>query len=262
MTIIQTFILGIVEGISEFLPVSSTFHLIWTSQLLGMVQSDFVKLFQVFIQSGAILAVVFLYWKEILKSSALMKRLILSFIPTALVGYFLYGMIKGVFFENIQFTTTVFIVIGAVFLIVEYLIGRRIIKIKKEIAILTYRDAILVGLFQALAVIPGVSRAGAVLVGMMFLGYRRDESAKYSFMLSIPTILAASVFDFWEMKDIAMQDNGSILTLTIGTAVAFVSAYFGVSWLIRYLQNHSLSIFGWYRIAIGIILLLVLSMSP
>jgi len=127
---------------------------------------------------------------------------------------------------------------------------------------LTVRDAIFIGLFQGLAVVPGVSRAGAVLVGMMFLGYRRDESAKYSFMLSIPTILAASVFDFWEMKDIVMNDNGSILTLTIGTAVAFVSAYFGISWLIRYLQNHSLVIFGWYRIALGIILLLVLSMSP
>lgn len=262
MTIIQTFILGIVEGITEFLPVSSTFHLIWISRLLGLVQSDFVKLFQVFIQSGAILAVVFLYWKEILSSSALMKRLILSFIPTAFVGYFLYSMIKGVFFESIQFTSTVFIIIGVIFLIVEYLIGRRIIKIKKEITILTYKDAVLIGLFQALAVVPGVSRAGAVLVGMMILGYRRDESAKYSFMLSIPTILAASVFDFWEMKDVVLQDNGSILTLTIGTVVAFISAYFGITWLIRYLQQHSLVIFGWYRIVLGIILLLVLSMSP
>lgn len=224
---------------------------------MNIVQSDFVKLFQVFIQSGAILAVVFLYWREILKNTPLMKRLIVSFIPTAVVGYVLYDRIKGVFFESIQYTTIVFIIVGVNFLIVELLIKWNKIHTQKEINALTYRDAVLIGLFQALAVVPGVSRAGAVLVGMMILGYRRDESAKYSFMLSIPTIFAASAFDFIEMKEMIVQDNTFVLTLTIGTAVAFMSAYFGVTWFIKYLQNHSLILFGWYRILIGIILLLI-----
>ena len=262
MTFIQILLLGIIEGITEFLPISSTFHLIWTSRFLGLVQSDFIKLFEVFIQSGAILAVVFMYGKQILKNTSLMKRLIVSFIPTAVVGYVLYGLIKGVFFESPLLTTSIFIGVGVVFLMVEFFIKKNIILTKKGINLLTYQDAVLIGLFQALAVVPGVSRAGAVLIGMMILGYRRDESAKYSFMLSIPTILSASAYDFWKMREIISPDNNTVLLLTIGTVIAFFSAYFGVAWFIYYLQKHSLSLFGWYRVLIGIILLLVLLMSP
>lgn len=258
MDILHTIILGIVEGITEFLPISSTFHLIWTSRIFGIAESDFVKLFNVFIQSGAILAVVFLYWKEILTNRQLFTKLVISFVPTAIVGLTFYDMIKGVFFESELGTTIIFILVGFIFLLVEYLIAKKILFPKQDIKNLTYRQALLVGLFQALAVIPGVSRAGAVLVGMMILGFNRSESAKYSFMLSIPTIAAASLFDFIEMRDVVFASTDNMITLIIGSLVALVSAFIGVKWLIRYLQNHSLAIFGWYRIILGIILILFL----
>ncbi len=258
MDILHTIILGIVEGITEFLPISSTFHLIWTSRFMGIEENELVKLFNVFIQSGAILAVVFLYWKEILTNRELFTKLVISLIPTAVVGLVLYDMIKGIFFESELGTTIIFILVGFIFLLVEYLIVKKVLFPKNDIKNLTYSQALLVGLFQALAVIPGVSRAGAVLVGMMILGFNRSESAKYSFMLSIPTIAAASLFDFIEMRDVVFASTDNMITLIIGSLVALVSAFIGVKWLIRYLQNHSLAIFGWYRIILGIILILFL----
>lgn len=262
MNVIQSIILGIVEGITEFLPVSSTFHLIWTSTFLQLEQSEFVKLFEVFIQGGAILAVVFLYTKEILNNRQLFVKLILSFIPTALVGFGLYKIIKGVFFERTDVITVAFLLIGIVFLIAEYFIQKGKIKIDKNVSKLSYKQAILVGLIQSLSILPGISRAGAVILGMMFLGYKRDESAKYSFMLSIPTILAASVYDLYKMREVAFGSTDKMGVLLIGFAVAFVSAFIGVKWLIKYLQNNSLAFFGWYRIGVGIILLILLTMHP
>ena len=261
MNILQSIILGMVEGITEFLPISSTFHLIWTSRFLQLSQTDFIKLFEVFIQGGAILAVVLLYTKEILNNRQLFVKLILSFIPTAVVGLGLYKIIKGVFFERIDVTTVTFIIIGIVFLVVEYIIHKKWLKIEKSIAKLSYKQAILIGLVQSLAVLPGVSRAGAVIVGMMILGYKRDESAKYSFMLSIPTILAASFYDLYKMRDVAFASTDQFGILLVGFIVAFVSAFFVIRWLIQFLQTNSLALFGWYRVLVGIILLLTLGMS-
>ncbi|MDP4011218.1 MAG: undecaprenyl-diphosphate phosphatase [Candidatus Roizmanbacteria bacterium] len=258
MNIIHVIILGIVEGITEFLPVSSTFHLIWTSQLLSLPQSDFVKLFQVVIQGGAIGAVILLYWKEVLTNLSLMKKLMVSFIPTAIIGLMLYKLIKDVFFESMMVTTVVFIVVGILFILIERYIKAGKLSMKLDISKLTYKDALLIGVFQALAVVPGVSRAGAVLVGMMILGYRRDESAKYSFILSIPTILAAAALDLLQMRDIAFASIDTSMVLLLGLGIAFISSLICVKWLITYLQNHSLELFGWYRIAVGILLLAAL----
>lgn len=253
MTII---VLGVVEGLTEFLPISSTFHLLWTSRLLGIPETEFVKLFTVVIQSGAILAVVLLYWREVFTNWKLIMKLIASFIPTAIIGFLMYDVIKNVFFESQLGTSIVFIVVGGLFLLVEYLISKKVLETKFDIQKLNYKQAAVIGVFQALAIIPGVSRAGAVLVGMMLLGFKRGESAKYSFMLSIPTIMAASLFDFIEMKDIVFAQSENIWILAVGSVIAFVSAMVGVKWLIKYLQNHSLVIFGWYRIVLGIILVL------
>ncbi len=262
MNIIQSIILGVVEGITEFLPVSSTFHLIWTSTFLQLAQSEFVKLFEVFIQGGAILAVIFLYFKEVMRDRILFVKLILSFIPTAVVGFALYKVIKGVFFERIDVTTIAFIIVGILFLLVEYFIQKRWLKIEKNMSKLSYKQAVLVGLIQSFAVLPGVSRAGAVIIGMMFLGYKRSEAAKYSFMLSVPTILAASVYDLYKMRQVAFESSDKMSILLIGFVVAFASAYAVVKWLIQYLQNNSLVFFGWYRILVGIILLILLTLHP
>lgn len=258
MNIFQSVILGIVEGITEFLPVSSTFHLIWTSRFLSLTQNDFTKLFEVFIQGGAVLAIVFLYFKEVMRDRALFVKLLLSFIPTAFVGFLMYQIIKGVFFESTQTITIAFIFLGVVFLVVEYLIQKKWLKLEKNIAKLSYGQAILIGVAQSLSVLPGVSRAGAVILGMMFFRFKRSEAAKYSFMLSVPTILAASLYDFYKMREVVFESTDKLGVLFIGSVVAFGSAYLGVKWLIKFLQTHSLSFFGWYRIILGIILLLLL----
>ena len=258
MNIFHSIILGIIEGFTEFLPVSSTFHLIWTSKFLGLTQSDSTKLFEVFIQGGAVVAVIFLYFKEVMKDRQLIFKLILSFIPTAIVGFFMYQTIKGVFFESTQTITIAFILVGAVFLVVEYLIQKKWLKLEKNITKLSYRQAILIGVAQSLSVLPGVSRAGAVILGMMFFKFKRSEAAKYSFMISVPTILAASLYDFYKMREVVFVSTDKLVVLLVGFVVALASAYIGVKWLIGFLQNHSLSFFGWYRIVLGIILLLLL----
>jgi undecaprenyl-diphosphatase len=261
MNIIHTIILGIIEGITEFLPISSTFHLIWTSKLLGITQTDFVKLFLVVIQAGAIFAVVLLYWKDFFTNMKMMMHIIATFIPTAIVGLLLYKIIKGVFFESIGFTTIVFTLVGVVFLIVEYLIKKDSIKIEKSLEKLSIKDAVIIGFIQALAVVPGVSRSGSVIIGMLLMKFKREEAAKYSFLVSVPTIGAAAILDLYEMRDVLLSNKNGIFILVLGSVIAFVSAYIGVKWLITYLQKNSLSLFGWYRIVAGIILLLTLGMG-
>ncbi|MCA9372189.1 undecaprenyl-diphosphate phosphatase [Candidatus Woesebacteria bacterium] len=258
MNIFETLFLGVVEGVTEFLPISSTFHLLWSSYVLTIPETDFVKLFQVVIQAGAIMAVVVLYAREICNNRTLQKLLLASFIPTAVVAVLLYPLIKSVFFEALGITTSIFALVGGFFLLLEYAIEHKYLKLEKTISVLTYKHAVIIGLCQAFAVVPGVSRAGAVLAAMMMMGYRRDESAKYSFLLSIPTIVSAALFDLYKMRGVALADSAQTITLLLGTIIAFVSALVGVKWLIGYLQQKSLNIFGWYRLLLGIILLLVL----
>lgn len=258
MSIINTVILGIVEGITEFLPISSTFHLIRASEILGIQETPFLDVFNVFIQSGAIFAVIFLYWKDILFNRKLFTKLILSFIPTAIFGLVFYDVIKSVFFKSDLPTILVFIIIGVLFLIIEKLIDKKKITLSLSISQISYKTAILIGIFQACAIFPGVSRSGAVMLGMMILGFKRYDAAKYSFMLSIPTIFAASFFDLFEMRNIIFSSSSNIRLILIGFFVAMVSAFFVVKWLIKYLQKNSLEVFGWYRIIFGILLLLLL----
>lgn len=256
MNILQVLVLSLVEGVTEFLPVSSTYHLILSANLLGIAQNEFAKLFEVFIQSGAILSIVFLYGRTILKDTELMKKTILSFIPTAVIGFLMYKIIKNVFFESGFETTLIFICVGAVFLILEFLVLKKHVHLTKDLKSLSYRNAFLVGLIQSAAIIPGISRAGAVIVAMMILGYKRSESARYSFMLSIPTIFAASFYDVYKMRETVLNNLNNAGLLILGFAGAFVSSYIVVRWLIGYLQRNSLALFGWYRIVLGIIIII------
>jgi len=196
MNFINALILGLVEGVTEFLPISSTAHLIISSKLLGIQNTEFQKFFEVFIQSGAILAVVFIYWKIILKNRSLMVNIILSFIPTAVVGLLLHKVIKNVFFESFTLIAVSLFVIGLFFIIYEFLLKNKIVKAEKKIIQMTILQALLIGVGQSLAVVPGVSRAGAVILTMMVMGFNREESALYSFVLAVPTLFAASAFDF------------------------------------------------------------------
>jgi len=258
MSIFHSLILGIVEGITEFLPISSTFHLIYTSKLLGISQTEFQKFFEVFIQGGAILAVAVLFFKEIIGDVDLVKKTIIAFIPTALIGFVLYKIIKNIFFEAQLLMLMMFIIVGLIFILVEWLIGKKKIVLNKLLKEFSYKEALIIGLVQALAIIPGVSRAGSVILGMMFLGYKRDEAAKFSFILSVPTILAAAGYDFFKMKFLIFNNINNLGILVMGSVVSFIFALITVKWLVGYLQKNSLFVFGVYRILLAIILLQIL----
>jgi undecaprenyl-diphosphatase len=255
MDLLKTIVLGMVEGVTEFLPISSTAHLIITSKLLNISQTDFQKLFEVFIQSGAILSVVFLYFNQLKGNFKILKNLFFSFLPTALVGFFLYKVIKNVFFESLSFIGVSLILVGIFFIIIEILVNKKKIVLKKKIEEINIFDALIIGLAQSLAVIPGVSRAGVVILSMLILGYQRDQSAKYSFLLSIPTIFMASFYDLYKSKDILLTNLNRFGILLIGFFVSFIFALISVKWLIGFLKKNSLVIFGVYRLIIGIIIL-------
>jgi len=254
MNIFHAIILGIVEGLTEFLPISSTAHLIITSKILQLKQTEFLKLFEVFIQSGAILAVLIMYFKYLINNLRIINKIVVSFIPTALIGVLFFKVIKNVFFESFLIIAYSLLFIGIIFIILEFLINNKSVKIYKTISDMTYKHAFLIGFFQSFAIIPGVSRAGAVIVSMMFMKYKRDESAAYSFLLAIPTIIAASVLDLYKNYGIVFQSITNIQAIVIGFVVSFITAYFAVKWLISYLQKNTLIGFGIYRIALAIIL--------
>jgi len=240
------------------LPISSTFHLIFAAKLLRISQNDFTKLFEVFIQSGAVLSITLLYFSNVVKYKELTKKVIISFLPTAIIGFILYKFIKNVLFENQIFMVGIFAAVGGIFFLVEFLIKRKKINLVKKVSSLTYQDALIIGLAQTLAIFPGVSRAGVVIVAMILLRYRRNESAYYSFLLSIPTIFAASFFDLFKMRMVVSNYSNNWILLSVGFISAFVSSYFVVNWFINFLKKNSLVVFGYYRLAIAIILLLIL----
>ncbi len=251
MNLFSALILGLVEGITEFLPISSTAHLIITSKLLNIPATEFQKFFEVFIQSGAILAVVFIYWKVISKNRNLMINIILSFIPTAIVGLLLHKVIKNIFFESFTLIAVSLFVIGLFFIVFEFLLKKKIIKTDKKIIQMTILQALLIGVGQSLAIVPGVSRAGAVILIMMILGFNREESALYSFVLAVPTLLAASAFDFIKTDPQLIFSGSSPLFLFIGLITSFFSALLAIKWFIKFLQKNSLAYFGVYRIILA-----------
>lgn len=257
MTIFQAVILGIVEGLTEFLPISSTAHLILMSQLLNIPVTEFTKLFEVVIQSGAILAVVILYIRLVLNNRLLLSQIIVSFIPTAIAGFVLHDTIKNVFFESNMLIAIALFMGSLVFLVIEYMIKKKHVILSEELQKMTYSQAFFIGLIQAFSVVPGVSRAGAVIVIMVLLKYKRTDAAIYSFLLAIPTIFAASVFDLIK-TDLSLFSHGSsVLIITVGFLSAFLSAFFVVRWFIQFLQSKTLIPFALYRIMLAVLIILV-----
>ena len=257
MNLIQAVLLGIVEGVTEFLPISSTAHLILTSQFLGLEQTEFLKFFEVFIQMGAVLAVMFLYAKYLLENKNLIKNVLISFIPTALIGLTLYPIIKTVFFSSNLLIAFSLVAIGVVFILLEKKIKNKSLVLSKSLGQMTANEALIVGLFQSLAIMPGVSRAGIVMVALMGMKYKRTEAALYSFLLAVPTIAAASLLDLYKSRDLLLSSQSNVALLVVGFIVSFVTAYVSVRWLISYLQNNSLVNFAYYRFALAIIVVLI-----
>jgi len=247
--------LGIIEGLTEFLPISSTAHLIIANRLLGLPQNEYWKFFEIFIQAGAILAVVTVYFQELFNHKQNLK-LLFSFLPTAVVGLLLYNVIKNVFFNSLILIAFSLIIFGLLFLVIEWLIKNKRIVLKHKLEKLTIKQALFIGVMQSLAVVPGVSRSGAALVGSLLLGYDRRQGAQYSFLLAVPTILLAAIFDLLK-TDFRVVSSNFGLTL-IGLVSAYISALFVIRWFMKFLENNSLIIFGFYRLVVGILLLLFL----
>lgn len=255
MNIIDVVILGLVEGITEFLPISSTAHLILVSKIIGLQQTEFLKFFEVFIQSGAIMAVILSYFYFIKKNIFLLKKIFFSFLPTAIGAVVFYKLIKNIFFESYLLIVSSMVIIGFLFIFLEFLIKKKLIQLHLSLDQLTNRQAILIGIAQGLAIIPGVSRAGAVILMMMFLGFNRKDSVLYSFVLAVPTIISAGLYDFLKIGISNFNTNNNFVFLVIGFFVSFLSALFTIKWFINYLQKNNLILFGSYRIILGLILL-------
>lgn len=252
MTFLHAILLGILEGATEFLPISSTGHLILAQHLLGIAESPFTTSFLITIQLGAIAAVVVSYWRSFLDIEVL-KRLIAAFIPTALIGFALYKVIKG-FLLGSEMTVVIALLIGGILLVAfEYFHTERSDGIDSLRAI-TYRQALTIGLFQSVAVIPGVSRSAATIVGGLLLGLRRATIVEFSFLLAVPTMLAATGYDLLKTYD--TFDASNISMLAVGAATAFVVALFAIRFLLGFVKRRTFTPFGIYRIVLALVFLL------
>lgn len=255
MNILQSIILGVVEGATEFLPVSSTAHLILVSNLLKISQTDFVKTFEVVIQFGAILSVVVLYWRKFLLDIESIKRIIVAFIPTAIIGFLLYKVIKNLFFEN-NLIIILALFFGGILIILFELFHKEKEDANLSIKDLSYTKCFAIGLFQSIAVIPGVSRSAATIIGGLLLNIRRNIIVEFSFLLAVPTMLAASVLDI--SKNIYYFSLNQIFVLSIGFIVSFIVALLSIKFLISFVKSHSFIGFGIYRIIIAVMFFFLL----
>jgi len=250
MDFLHAVIFGIVEGITEFLPISSTGHLILTARVMGLGQTEFLKTFEIAIQLGAILSVVVLYWRSLLVNMEIAKRVIAAFLPTAVLGLLFYKIIKRYLLAS---TNVVLwsLFLGGILLIIFEIIHRHREERIDEITAIPYPTALLIGLFQSVAMIPGVSRAAATIVGGLILGLKRKTIVEFSFLLAVPTMLAATCLDLY--KNASSFSTGQMGFLLVGFVVSFIAALLGVKFLLTFIKHHTFISFGIYRIAIALL---------
>ena len=245
MNYIDALILAVVEGVTEFLPISSTGHLILSSKLLGLAETDFLKTFEIVIQLGAIMAIVLLYRDKLLQGPKVWKNIIIAFIPTGIIGLTVYDFVKEVLLGSAYITVISLFIGGIIILLIEKFYKAESAS-EMEIEDLPLGKTLLLGAIQTIAVIPGVSRSGATIFGGMFMGFSRKTAADFSFLLAIPTMLAASGYDLLKSGGGFNQNEYGLLA--VGLVGAFVVAYVVVKQFLRFIQNHTFTVFGWYRI--------------
>jgi undecaprenyl-diphosphatase len=247
--LLKAVVLGIVEGLTEFLPVSSTGHLILAADLLGATEERWT-VFNLVIQTGAMLAVVWEYRTRFFRIDAkLYTNLIVAFIPAAVLGLLLGGLIKAHLFHAVP-VAIAFIVGALVIFWVDR--GERTARVETTQQ-MTWIDALKVGFAQCFALIPGTSRSGATIIGGMLFGLSRKAATEFSFFLAVPTLVAAGAYDFLKHRALFSADH--LAPLAVGLVVSFVSAFVVIRWLIRYVATHDFRWFAWYRIAFGVIVL-------
>lgn len=246
-------ILGVIEGLTEFLPISSTGHLILASSLLGLADTAFLKSFVIVIQLGAIAAVIVAYWRALLEV-AVLKRLFVAFIPTALIGFALYRVIKDYLIGNDLVVVIALFLGGIAILLIEYQVKDRLAN-DGALTDITYRQSFLIGLAQALAVIPGVSRSGATVMSGLLMGIPRTVILTFSFLLAVPTMLAATAYDLIKNPDVLATGNSELLAT--GFITAFIVALLVIRFALSFVRTYSFVPFALYRIALAVIFWIV-----
>jgi undecaprenyl-diphosphatase len=269
LLLIKAAVMGIVEGLTEFLPISSTGHLILTGSLLGMTDER-DKVFEVAIQTGAIFAVILVYWQKIratlcglgkdAQANRLFANVLIAFVPAVVLGLLFGKTIKAHLFNPLVVAST-FIIGGIIIWVVE----RRPQATNPDAGRiqqaddLTALDALKVGLMQCLAMVPGTSRSGATIIGGMMLGLSRKAATDFSFFLALPTLIGAGAYDLY--KNRALMTLDYLPVFGVGLFFSFISAYFCVRWLLKYISTHTFTVFAWYRIAFGCLILLTWKMG-
>ena len=246
-------LMGLIEGLTEFIPVSSTGHLLLAAHFLGFEQE---KTFEVVIQLGAILAIVALYAAKLWQVFSTAHRdpaalrfiasVTLAFIPAVVFGVLAHDVIKSVLFESPRLIAVMLVLGGVVLLFLDRIAPP---VVNEDATTLPFRKALIIGLFQCLSLVPGVSRSGATIVGARLIGVSRRASAEFSFFLSIPTMLGAVAYDLLKSRDVL--DFGAVSQIGVGFVVAFVSGFFVVKWALDYISRSGFALFGWWRIIVG-----------
>lgn len=256
MSVLEAIVIAIVEGLTEFLPISSTGHMIIAERVLGVVPDSFTKAYIVSIQFGAILSVVALYWKRFLVGLDLYWKLGIAFVPAAVMGFLLDRVIDSLL-DNVLVVALALLLGGVVLLFIDRWLD------PKEERPVTYLRALWIGCWQCIALIPGVSRSAATIIGGMANGLTRKQAAEFSFFLAVPTMFAATTFKvikgYSETPEIFTREKFGLLLL--GNGVAFVVAVLAIRFFIGYLQKHGFQLFGWYRIALGLAILVLLGLG-
>lgn len=251
MDFIQAIILAIIEGITEYLPISSTGHMIIGSSLMGISELDFTKVFEVNIQFGAILSVLVLYWKRFFQSIQFYTKLLTAFIPAMVIGFFLNDFIDSLL-ESVLVVAISMVAGGIILIFIDKYFENK--ATKEDIS---YPDALKIGFFQCIAMIPGVSRSAASIIGGMFQGLSRKNSAEFSFFLAVPTMFAASAYKLLKSYKAGTLtfSTEELKLLLVGNVVAFIVAMLAIKFFIGFLQKYGFKVFGYYRIVVGLIII-------
>lgn len=253
MTIFDSIILGAIEGFTEFLPISSTGHLIVASEFLGLEQNAINKAYEVIIQFSAILAVVFNYKdKFTLKKIDLWMKVFAAFLPLAVIGFIFSSQIKELF--SIKVVAVMFIVGGIIFLIVEKFFIHEDEKTIHEVEAITLKQSLIIGFAQIFALIPGTSRAGSTIIGALLVGISRKASAEFSFLLAFPVMGAVTAYDL--LKHYKDFSEANLIVLGVGFVTSFIVAYLSIKLFLKFLEKFTFVFFGVYRIIFGVTLLL------
>jgi undecaprenyl-diphosphatase len=254
MSILQAIILAIIEGLTEFLPVSSTGHMIIGSSLMGIASDPFTKMFTIAIQFGAILSVIVLYWRRFFQSLEFYLKLFIAFLPAALVGYLFNDKIDQLL-ERVDVVAYMLIAGGILFLVIDKFFEKN----EQGNKAVNYFTGLRIGFFQIIAMVPGVSRSAATILGGLAQGLNKKTAAEFSFFLAVPTMFAATLYKIYKYFDSgATFGTNEITILLLGNVVAFIVALLAIRSFISYLTKHGFKIFGYYRIVVGMLILILL----